>query len=289
MSDQLPYDLPELDVSLPQELLKDILREETRKERRNLLAASAVGIVIVKAGLIPTKISALGIDFSQTDQRTLLWVLLGVTAYFLAMFVVYALSDILAFWVALGPKVHDHWLKHTRLPDETFAEHVYWKNGKRYTQVLRDMVVSKDALVKFGEWYDLLHQIQEMPQDREERYRQLIGTLEEIKGKISELETSQQPADDSLISEFAALESQLEDFMREEELRVAHLKEEAELVNKEANTLGRMAGERRDYLFKNLFKYVGSSTLITIARLGMDFIVPLAVSIFTIVSLYRGR
>ena len=63
--------------------LRDPLSKETRLERRNLLGASAIGIVIVKTGLVPSKISALGIEFSQTDQRSLLLAIAAVISYFL--------------------------------------------------------------------------------------------------------------------------------------------------------------------------------------------------------------
>jgi hypothetical protein len=77
-------------------LLTNPLTEETRKERRNLLAVSALGIVMMKTGLIPAKISALGIEFSHTDQTSLLRIVAAITGYFLTAFIVYALSD---FWI----------------------------------------------------------------------------------------------------------------------------------------------------------------------------------------------
>jgi hypothetical protein len=80
------------DISPHLKLLEDALTEETRKERRNLLIAATVGIAIVKAGLIPKKVSALGID-ADVDEKGLLWVLMGVTIYFLIAFLVYAYSD----------------------------------------------------------------------------------------------------------------------------------------------------------------------------------------------------
>jgi hypothetical protein len=50
---------PEGEKALPefpyqQALLKDPLSQETRKERRSLLAVSALGLIIVKAGLVPS-------------------------------------------------------------------------------------------------------------------------------------------------------------------------------------------------------------------------------------------
>jgi hypothetical protein len=74
----------------------DFLSDLTRKERRNLLAASAIGIVVAKTGLVPTKIAALGIEFSPTDRTTFLKCLSGVVAYFLVAFIIYAADDYVA-------------------------------------------------------------------------------------------------------------------------------------------------------------------------------------------------
>ena len=81
----------------PHILLGDQLSTETRNERRTLLGASALGIVIVKTGLVPSKISALGIEFSQTDKRSLLLATAAIVIYFLIAFLIYALSDFLAW------------------------------------------------------------------------------------------------------------------------------------------------------------------------------------------------
>ena len=73
--------------------LRDPLSEVTRKKRRALLWVSALGIVVVKSGLIPSKISALGIEFSPTDQHTLMLALGAAVAYLLLALLLYASSD----------------------------------------------------------------------------------------------------------------------------------------------------------------------------------------------------
>lgn len=78
-------------------LLQDPLREITRKERRSLLGVSIVSIAIVKTGLVPKEITALGIKFSETDKSGLLLILAAVVLYFFAAFVLYAVSDLLAW------------------------------------------------------------------------------------------------------------------------------------------------------------------------------------------------
>jgi hypothetical protein len=78
-------------------LLRDPLSEVARKERRALLLVSAAGYVVVKTGLVPSKIEALGITFSAKEQGALLTVFALVVMYFVVTFVLYAAIDALAF------------------------------------------------------------------------------------------------------------------------------------------------------------------------------------------------
>ena len=85
----------------PREIaVRDPLSEVTRNERRVLLGVSIIGIALVKTGLVPSKISALGIEFSQTDQKSFLLILALVALYFTAAFTVYAASDFIAWRLA---------------------------------------------------------------------------------------------------------------------------------------------------------------------------------------------
>lgn len=77
--------------------LADPLSEVTRKERRFFLGVSILGITLVQTGLVPSKISALGIEFAQADQQSLLSILALVVTYFLVAFVIYAAADFLAW------------------------------------------------------------------------------------------------------------------------------------------------------------------------------------------------
>lgn len=88
-------------------LLRDPLSDVTRKERKFLLAVCAIAITIVKTGLVPTKISALGVDFSPTDQKSILVILSIIVAYFLAAFLIYAVSDFVAWRVAFHGAVRE--------------------------------------------------------------------------------------------------------------------------------------------------------------------------------------
>lgn len=59
-----------MDGPSPAEILvADPLESVTRRERKTLLGLCAIGIAIVHMELVPTKISALGIEFSKTDQQ----------------------------------------------------------------------------------------------------------------------------------------------------------------------------------------------------------------------------
>jgi hypothetical protein len=62
-----------------------------------LLGVSATGIAIVKTGLVPSKISALGVEFAQADKRALLVIIGFVVLYFIVGFVLYAMSDFYAW------------------------------------------------------------------------------------------------------------------------------------------------------------------------------------------------
>jgi hypothetical protein len=83
---------PPLDV-----LVQDPLGDVTRKERRLLLGVSVLGVALVKTGLVPSKITALGIEFGKTDQRALMTIFGLVTLYFLVAFVIYGASDFIAW------------------------------------------------------------------------------------------------------------------------------------------------------------------------------------------------
>ena len=81
--------------------LTDPLSQSTRISRRNLLGMSALAIVSVHTGLMPTQISGLGITFSDSDQRALVSVMILGLIYFFLAFLLYAASDFLAWSNAL--------------------------------------------------------------------------------------------------------------------------------------------------------------------------------------------
>lgn len=74
----------------------DPLSDVTRKERKTLIIVTLIALALSKLGLYPTKISALGIDFSSAGIE--LNVLLPlyfrfILVYLLITFILYAFSD----------------------------------------------------------------------------------------------------------------------------------------------------------------------------------------------------
>jgi hypothetical protein len=82
--------------------LRDALSNVTRRERQFLLGISLLGITLIKAGLVPSKISGLGIEFQSADQEALLSIVAVVIVYFLVAFIIYATSDYLAWKIAIS-------------------------------------------------------------------------------------------------------------------------------------------------------------------------------------------
>jgi hypothetical protein len=77
----------------PRDYLADPLSSISRLERRNLLLASTVAILISHVGLIPTEISALGLKFPPPARNAFLVLTTLVVCYFIAAFILYSLAD----------------------------------------------------------------------------------------------------------------------------------------------------------------------------------------------------
>jgi hypothetical protein len=75
-------------------LLRDPLDEVTRRERTHLLLSSLVAVVVSKAGILPTKIESLGIEFTSSNRHAIIVLLGVVVGYFLLAFIVYGFFDI---------------------------------------------------------------------------------------------------------------------------------------------------------------------------------------------------
>ncbi|EGR3324812.1 hypothetical protein DMJ26_19880 [Vibrio parahaemolyticus] len=77
--------------------LVDPLSEVTRKERRMLLGLSMLGVFFAKTGIVPRKISTLGIELAATEQSSFFYVLAAMLVYFVFAFALYAFSDFIVW------------------------------------------------------------------------------------------------------------------------------------------------------------------------------------------------
>jgi hypothetical protein len=83
------------DLPSPVEFLEDPLSKTCRLERRNLLIVSAVGALVAKAGLLPTRFTTLGLEFQSPEQRGLVVAAIALIVYFVLAFVIYGTTDFL--------------------------------------------------------------------------------------------------------------------------------------------------------------------------------------------------
>jgi hypothetical protein len=52
-----------------------------------------VGILVARAGLVPTQFSTFGLDFKEPEQRVLVWVVFATLVYFFFAFILYGIPD----------------------------------------------------------------------------------------------------------------------------------------------------------------------------------------------------
>ena len=83
---------------LQQDLISyDPLSEVTRRERRSLLGLSMLGLALVWVPLVPTKFAAFGIEFAEVNRKAFVLLYALLVLYYLVAFLVYALSDFVAW------------------------------------------------------------------------------------------------------------------------------------------------------------------------------------------------
>jgi hypothetical protein len=90
------------DTDVVSNLRTSPINQEARGQRRNLMVASAVALLVVELGLFPARISALGIEFGTPDRRSLLKALLIAVVFFLVSFMVNAVGDVAEWYWRLG-------------------------------------------------------------------------------------------------------------------------------------------------------------------------------------------
>ncbi|MGE3571171.1 MAG: hypothetical protein AB7G71_08800 [Burkholderiales bacterium] len=78
----------------PRDYLADPLSPIARAERRNLLLAATVAILIAHVNLVPTRFTALGLEFAPPAQTAFVVITTLVVGYFIVAFATYALADL---------------------------------------------------------------------------------------------------------------------------------------------------------------------------------------------------
>lgn len=78
----------------PRDYLADPLSPIARAERRNLLLAATLAILIAHVNLVPTRISALGLTFAPPAQTSFLVITALVVGYLMFAFATYAVADL---------------------------------------------------------------------------------------------------------------------------------------------------------------------------------------------------
>ena len=70
--------------------------DSTMKERRNVLTASLLGILVAYVGIVPESLPVFGVEFAANEQDNLLIILLLIMIYFAISFYLRAFSDVAA-------------------------------------------------------------------------------------------------------------------------------------------------------------------------------------------------
>ena len=84
------------------ETLSYPLKDSTMKERRNLLTAALLGILVAYVGLVPKSLPVFGIEFATNEQANLLMLLFLIVIYFTISFYVRTFSDLAAMILVSG-------------------------------------------------------------------------------------------------------------------------------------------------------------------------------------------
>ena len=85
-----------IDIDPTSARASDPLSEVTRSNRKWLLFSSLIGVLFVQVGLVPEKLSILGTEFRNWEDKSLIVVVMCVNGFYLASFVVSAVSDYFA-------------------------------------------------------------------------------------------------------------------------------------------------------------------------------------------------
>lgn len=293
------------DSEFPQNKIKNPLSEETRKERWHLLLTSAVSITLVKANIVPTKISALGIDFSPANQRMLLYILIGITIYFLVAFIIYGLTDFWSYRI-LDSKEEFLFIASSNIQNKNYSQRMAEIKDKliaanKVALEKRDKKIKKLNKLIENKLTDL-NEVQEGIEVKEsikfediEKFADELGNGEKINTEdirtllLMGKELFQERYDEVesaklKLKEISDLETKLND-QDEIDKEIEQADEDANIIYAEAQSLGNELKKvhEKDELY-------GSKAISRIAniRLLFEFLVPFLVGIFALYTLYVG-
>jgi|GEM_PF-6924309 len=85
----------------------DIVKEPTRKSKKNVLIFSVMLLLYLKTSLRPSEINSIGIKFTSETQNTVLWLLFSFMIYYLISFLIYAITDFINWKLNYFSKIRD--------------------------------------------------------------------------------------------------------------------------------------------------------------------------------------
>jgi hypothetical protein len=252
-----------------QALLKDPLSSETRKERRILLVVSAVGIVMIKTGLVPTKMAAIGIEFSPADQSIFLNVVAALTIYFFLTFIIYALTDLWSY----------------RLESFLTKVQILGSEIKMYSSYTKGLKTLTD------EWQQLTSDLQSEIEQRgkalEERRNKRIE-LQKYTAQLNLLRENRSDENREEAKEVLALVAKAASELRELE-KVAEIVQErdAQREKKEEELQQRLLSleSTKDIANARSQKFATSAFLIAMMRILFELLIPILVGGYAIIIL----
>ncbi|MGI8655836.1 MAG: hypothetical protein ACR2LC_11520 [Pyrinomonadaceae bacterium] len=224
---------------------------------------------MVKSGLVPSKISALGIEFSQANQNVLLNALAIITVYFLLAFIFYALSDFMNHRVATYVSSVKYQINKIEQLEKVIA------SLKEQTEKLNESTVEyKKVSSGLEKVNDGLKEVRNEMTDHIQELKKTIEKKESDKGEAKEV-AYKAP---EFKAKFHQLVAQNDKLIFESELINAQ-QEDIELMEMETAT--------RNQDIVNNDMLVDRARLVAVLRILFDFIVPLGVASCAIYVLLR--
>lgn len=120
-----------MDVSPdPATILVDPLSPVCRRARRNLLAAGVGGILVGRAGLVPTQLAGFGISLGVPEQNWLVSLLVLTIVYFVVAFALYGLADFMIF-----RKAYHGYKESIEIAGDDWTEDDQWRHDELRSRV----------------------------------------------------------------------------------------------------------------------------------------------------------